>query len=182
MYYTQLRNIKKTISRSRRYDIFMLCTALFFIGLLVYASFASLKALFFIFFPALLFVFSVVSITEHNRLINQLSRIIESNNYCKTKGVDLSSPKVSFFPYPEFKYKRISCEKSLGLILTDKTRKKYYYFFNETLNFCNNTTAKKITSRFDRELSLKCYEGTSIIHSIENDRSFINIKLGQYEN
>lgn len=70
-------------------------------------------------------------------------------------------------------------EEYYGIKLTDANKNKYYYFFDEILSY-DRDSINAIIGKFNREISIQCYENTSIIKTIDKSPHFIRIRYGTF--
>ena len=120
----------------------------------------------------LLFLFSLM---KNNRLLRQFATIIESNTESLTYEVTLHHPKVT--PLLIGESRGLGSGSSVrmnyyGVEFKAPDKKKYYYLLGECRTFDPAANAK-IQEKFDRELTLQCYQGTTIVRTIENDPYFM---------
>ena len=104
-------------------------------------------------------------------LIRQLTKIKTVN----TQDILLSQPKITFLVLPASYTTRHNVKlKYYGLII--KNGKKRYYCLFEACYLYNNLAIEIFREKFDRELTIQCYEGTSIVRSVENDLHYYKIQ------
>lgn len=118
----------------------------------------------------LLFLFALF---KNNRLLKQFSVILENNTESLSYEISLYRPKV--MPLLIGKSRGISRHVRMnyyGVEIKAADKKKYYYFLGECRTFDQAANAK-IQEKFDRELTLQCYQGTTIVCTIENDPYFV---------
>ena len=177
MCYDQLEKLKRIIARDRNINIFVLIFLLVFLFACLYAvflnAFVALVAL-----PLLVMIlFMITCITENNRLLRQFSDIVRNKALNKTYSVKLHNPKIKFLAYPEVKTRSSLLVQYYGLTMKDGN-KKYYYFFEECMWY-DKTAVDNIYQKTARELSVQCYENTTIVKTIENDAHFVHIQWGK---
>lgn len=129
-----------------------------------------------------LFVATLISLTiaciglssaiKHNKILKQITKI-ESNH---TYEVKIYRPKIRHMTHTEIRSKYRSNIYYYGITFSDESKKKYYFFFNFEMLNLSKIEIKKIEEKLWRELTLQCYENTSIIKTIENDPYFLRIR------
>ena len=120
----------------------------------------------------LLFLFSLL---KNNRLLRQFATIIESNTESLTYEVALHHPKVT--PLLVGESRGLGSGSSVrmnyyGVEFKAPDKKKYYYFLGECRTY-DKTAGDKIKSKFDCDLTLQCYQNSTVVRTIENDPYFL---------
>ena len=177
MYYDKLRNYRKIILKDRKINIFLLIMESLPVPFIMWAMLKDFRAIFILLILLILILLSIIWITDNNRLLNQFSSIEKNNTLNQTYQHILHYPKVIFL--------RVSgCRASLspdyyGIMILDGNKNKYYYFFEEPLRH-DKDSMDKIFKKFNKEISIQCYENTFIIKTIEKAPYFIHIQNGLF--
>lgn len=165
---------KKYILRNRKIGIFTLMVAVIFLVMFLEISFNNPSIVWTIVIPLSVVLIAVIYIASLNRLLKQFSRI-ETSRICEIK---FFSPKFDFLTTPELTPVAHNVrQKYYGIKIIGE--QKFYYLFGE----CYKYTAedlKKIHTKFNGEISIQYYEGTTIIKTIQNDPHFMKLKVGSF--
>ena len=163
---------KKYILRNRKIAVFNLIIGLIFLVLFLWASFKNPNTIWITLFPLAVIVIATICIATTNRLLNQFSKIQTS----QISEIKISHPKIDFLTTPELTpVAHHVRQKYYGIKIIGE--QKFYYLFGE----CYKYTAedlKKIYTKFNDEISIQYYEGTTIIKTIQNDPYFMKFKVG----
>jgi hypothetical protein len=163
---------KKYILRNRKIAVFTLIIGLIFLVLFLWASFKNPNTIWITLFPLAVIVIATICIATTNRLLNQFSKIQTS----QISEIKISHPKIDFLTTPELTpVAHHVRQKYYGIKIIGE--QKFYYLFGE----CYKYTAedlKKIYTKFNDEISIQYYEGTTIIKTIQNDPYFMKFKVG----
>ncbi len=113
------------------------------------------------------------SAIEHHKILKQFKKIKLSDTY----EIKLYRPKIRLMRHSESIYGRPKTNVYYyGITFLDANKKKYYFFFNFEMINLSKLDIKKIEEKLWRELTLQCYENTSIVKTIENDPYFFRIR------
>ncbi len=167
-------NREKYILRDIKISIFCLVFGALLLAAFLWLVLSDVKFVWIIPLPLALVIISARSIISSVRLLKQFSNI----KLGRFKDINVSDPKIAFLHNPE--YNRSSINRSYscyGVKIIGK--QKYYYLFGEIYRFTDEDI-KKIKDKLSGEVNIQCYEGTTIIKTIENDPHFLKIKVGYY--
>ena len=188
MYYDKLKTYKKCIQRERKFSVFyvvfssvgvLFCLIELLSLFSVKVSFLSLL-LFFLFFGLpflLLLLFGMRLLKKADRILKQLSDIEKNKVINKTFEINLYRPKIKFMTKSEFGRRYRLTREYIGITIIDHDKNEYYYFFDECMNY-SKENINRTYEKFYRSLSIQCYQGTSIIRTIQNDPYFLRIRYG----
>ena len=165
---------KKYILKNRRIAIFTLIIGLIFLVLFLWASFEKPNTIWITLIPLAVILIATICIATTNRLLKQFSKIQIS----QTSEVKISHPKIDFLTTPELTPIAHNVrQKYYGIKIIGE--QKFYYLFGE----CYKYTAedlKKVHAKFNDEISVQYYEGTTIVKMIQNDPYFMKLKVGSF--
>lgn len=119
------------------------------------------------------------AVIERRKLLRQFSTILNNKAINKTYNVSLYRPKIKFLVRGTG-YKGHT-PTYYGITFIDANKNKYYYFFDEEIDSPLKAELKQIEEKLWKELTLQCYENTSIVKTIENDPYFIRIRWGSFK-
>ncbi len=179
MYYNKLRDYKKIILKDRKINIFLLVMESLPVPFIAWAMLKAFHAIFILLVLLLLILLSIKWLTDNNHLLKQLACIEKNNALNKTSQHILHYPKIAFLRVPKFEPHPSLSPKYYGIRISDCNKNKYYYFFEEPLRH-DKDSINKITKKFNRELSIQCYENTFIIKAIEKSPHFIHVRNGLF--
>ena len=179
MCYDKLRDYKKFILKEKRVSIFMLVLSSWPVPFLVWAMLKDFRAVFILLAFLIPILLTIQEIVNDNRLLNQFSNIEKNNALNKTTEYILHRPKVAMLCVTEIRCTISMSEEYYGIKLTDANKNKYYYFFDEILSY-DRDSINAIIGKFNREISIQCYENTSIIKTIDKSPHFIRIRYGTF--
>jgi hypothetical protein len=127
-------------------------------------------------------VVPLISISDDKRLLKQLSHVLKIERAYKTYEIKLTAPTAVLLTVSQLRRPRHDLyPPCYGAILKCKSGKTYYLFFNDNLIVYDKTVIKQITDKLTGDLTVRCYENTCVIQSIERDPNFINIGNGHYK-
>ena len=165
---------KKYILRNRKIAVFTLIIGLVFLVLLLWASFKKPNALWITLIPLAVILIASICIATTNRLLKQFSKIQIS----QISEIKISHPKIDFLTTPELTPIAHNVrQKYYGIKIIGE--QKFYYLFGECYRY-NAEDLKKIHTKFNDEISVQYYEGTTIIKTIQNDPYFMKLKFGSF--
>ena len=165
---------KKYILRNRKIAVFTLITGLIFLVLLLWASFKKPNTIWIAFIPLAVILIASIYIATTNRLLKQFSKIQIS----QIGEIKISNPKIDFLTTPELTpVAHHVRQKYYGIKIIGE--QKFYYLFGECYRY-NAEDLKKIHTKFNDEISVQYYEGTTIIKTIQNDPYFMKLKFGSF--
>ena len=179
MYYDKLRDYKKIILKDRKINIFLLVMESLPVPFIAWAMLKAFHAIFILLVLLLLILLSIKWLTDNNHLLKQLAGIEKNNALNKTSQHILHYPKIAFLRVPKFEPHPSLSPEYYGIRILDGNKNKYYYFFEEPLRH-DKDSINKIIKKFNRELSIQCYENTFIIKTIEKVPYFIHIRNGLF--
>ena len=157
---------KKYILRNRKIAVFTLIIGLVFLVLLLWASFKKPNTIWITLIPLAVILIASICIATTNRLLKQFSEI------------KISHPKIDFLTTPELTPIAHNVrQKYYGIKIIGE--QKFYYLFGECYRY-NAEDLKKIHTKFNDEISVQYYEGTTIIKTIQNDPYFMKLKVGSF--
>ena len=163
---------KKYILRNRKIAVFALITGLIFLVLLLWASFKKPNTIWIAFIPLAVILIASIYIATTNRLLKQFSKIQIS----QIGEIKISNPKIDFLTTPELTPIAHNVrQKYYGIKIIGE--QKFYYLFGECYKYTADDL-KKIRIKFNSEISIQYYEGTTIIKTIQNDPYFMKFKVG----
>ena len=160
---------KKYILRNRRIAVFTLILGELYLVLFLWAAFKNPLVVWIVLFPLIVIIDSAAFIVATTRLLKQFSKIQTS----KANEIKIFQPKINFLKTPEFTARHVRM-KFYGIIII-VGKQKFYYLFGDCYNY-NAKDLKKIYAKFNNEISIQYYEGTTIIKMIQNDPHFMKIK------
>ena len=174
---------KKNVEKSIRHGIFVISIGVFFLLFFIRGAFSNLKILYLLFIPAIFIVVPLISISDDKRLLKQLSHVLKIERAYKTYEIKLTAPTAVLLTVSQLRRPSPAAfyPPCYGAILKCKSGKKYYLFFNDNLIVYDKTVIKQITDKLTGDLTVRCYENTCVIQSIERDPNFINIGNGHYK-
>lgn len=181
MYYDKIEKQKKHIKKLYTYSI---CGVMFFIAFSVsfivlffknHDLISLLASLFFLGFATI----CILSVIEKHQILRQYSIITTDKVINKIHEVKLYRPKIKFMVRGTG-YKGHT-PTYYGITFIDANKNKYYYFFDEEIDRPLKAELKQIEEKLWKELTLQCYENTSIVKTIENDPYFIRIRWGSFK-
>ena len=181
MYYDKLRKYRKIILKDRKINIFLLIIESLPVPFLAWAMLEDFGSIFILLILIMLILLSIKWIAANNRLLNQLSSIEKNDTLNRTSQFILHCPKITLLRVPEARPFPSLSPDYYGLMLSDGSKNKYYYFFEEPLHH-NKDSIDKIIGKFKRKISVQCYEDTFIVKTIENASCFIHIRNGMFTN
>ena len=152
---------KKYIIRNRRIAIFTLIIGLSLLVLFLWASFKKPNIIWITLIP--------LAVILINRLLKQFSKIQIS----QISEIKISHPKIDFLTTPQLTPHNVR-QKYYGIKIIGE--QKFYYLFGECYRY-NAEDFKKIHKKFNDEISIQYYEGTTIIKTIQNDPYFMKFKV-----
>jgi len=165
---------KKYILKNRRISCFTLSIGLIFLVLCLLITFRDIKTIWISLMPFVVVLISAYYMITTTNLLQQFS-IIDLGKICDIK---ISRSKISFLTVSETTPSNRIIQKYYGIkIIADK--RKYYYLFGECYSY-SAEDIKKIQNKLHGEYTVQCYEGTSIIKTIQNDPYFLRIKFGSF--
>ena len=165
---------KKYILRNRKIAVFALITGLIFLVLLLWASFKKPNTIWITLIPLAVILIASICIATTNRLLKQFSKIQIS----QISEIKISHPKIDFLTTPELTpIAHNVSQKYYGIKIIGE--QKFYYLFGECYRY-NAEDLKKIHTKFNDEISVQYYEGTTIIKTIQNDPYFMKLKVGSF--
>ena len=165
---------KKYILRNRKIAVFTLITGLIFLVLLLWASFKKPNTIWITLSPLAVILIASICIATTNRLLKQFSKIQIS----QISEIKISHPKIDFLTTPELTLIAHNVrQKYYGIKIIGE--QKFYYLFGECYRY-NAEDLKKIHTKFNDEISVQYYEGTTIIKTIQNDPYFMKLKFGSF--
>lgn len=165
---------KKYILRNRKIAVFTLIIGLVFLVLLLWASFKKPNTIWIAFISLAVILIASICIATTNRLLKQFSKIQIS----KISEIKISHPKIDFLTTPELTPIAHNVrQKYYGIKIIGE--QKFYYLFGECYRY-NAEDLKKIHTKFNDEISVQYYEGTTIIKTIQNDPYFMKLKVGSF--
>ncbi len=148
---------KKYILKNRKIAIFTLIIGLVFLALFLWASFRKPNTIWITLIPLAVILIATICIATTNRLLKQFSKVQMS----QISEIKISHPKIGFLTTPELTPIAHNIrQKYYGIKIIGE--QKFYYLFGE----CYKYTAedlKKIHTKFNDEISVQYYEGTTII-------------------
>ena len=163
---------KKYILRNRKIAVFTLITALIFLALFLWASFKKPSTIWITLIPLSVILIATICIATTNRLLKQFSKIQIS----QISEIKISHPKIDFLTTPELTPIAHNVrQKYYGIKIIGE--QKFYYLFGECYKYTADDL-KKIHIKFNSEISIQYYEGTTIIKTIQNDPYFVKFKVG----
>ena len=163
---------KKYILRNRKIAVFTLITALIFLALFLWASFKKPSTIWITLIPLSVILIATICIATTNRLLKQFSKIQIS----QISEIKISHPKIDFLTTPELTPIAHNVrQKYYGIKIIGE--QKFYYLFGECYKYTADDL-KKIRIKFNSEISIQYYEGTTIIKTIQNDPYFMKFKVG----
>ncbi|MBQ9112400.1 MAG: hypothetical protein IJY08_02355 [Clostridia bacterium] len=173
MYYDKLDELKRPLIKSRRTLVIMiaaelLCAFVFLVMSVAFGAWSGLWAV--VLFGGLSALF-LPPLMNCNSLLRQFERI----KINKTYAVRLYRPKFIYLTRSRGKY---SCHY-YGIKFYGADKRKYYYFFDEELTEIHGDLHRTVQEVLWRELYVQCYEGTSIVKTINNDPCFFRVRYGQ---
>ena len=179
MYQGSLKKTKQIIMKDKKSSIALLIWLLLCFAIMLYVAIKSINPLdvFLLLAISLGILFSIKCIKNNNHLLNQLSSIEKNNSVSKTVSSTLHNPKVTFLTVPELRPRPNPSPSYYGIKITDDKKNKYYYFFEDFLQY-DKESIKKISKKFKEAVHIQCYENTVIIKIIEKDPFFIHIRYG----
>ena len=165
---------KKYILRNRKIAVFTLIIGLVFLVLLLWASFKKPNTIWIAFIPLAVILIASIYIATTNRLLKQFSKIQIS----QISEIKISHPKIDFLTTPELTPIAHNVrQKYYGIKIIGE--QKFYYLFGECYRY-NSEDLKKVHTKFNDEISIQYYEGTTIIKTIQNDPYFMKLKVGSF--
>ena len=165
---------KKYILRNRKIAVFTLIIGLVFLVLLLWASFKKPNTICITLIPLAVILIASICIATTNRLLKQFSKIQIS----QISEIKISHPKIDFLTTPELTPIAHNVrQKYYGIKIIGE--QKFYYLFGECYRY-NAEDLKKIHTKFNDEISVQYYEGTTIIKTIQNDPYFMKLKFGSF--
>ena len=165
MYYNKIERQKKFILRERKFSIVFacICGAMVVVWLLsMFYDFDGIWGALVFAIPIFFFVWDIIT---KNRLLKQLSSIEINKTINKTYDVKLFKPRVVLLNKNDAGKYSIS-NFYYCLVFRDHQKNEYYYFLDEC-KLLDSKRIKSVRERFDRNVTLQCYEGTSIIRTID---------------
>ena len=163
---------KKYILRNRKIAVFTLIIGLVFMVLLLWASFKNPSTIWITLIPLAVILIATICIATTNRLLKQFSKIQIS----QISEIKISHPKIDFLTTPELTPIAHNVrQKYYGIKIIGE--QKFYYLFGECYKYTADDL-KKIHIKFNSEISIQYYEGTTIIKTIQNDPYFVKFKVG----
>ncbi len=173
MNYNTLEKNKKLVIKARKKDIFMLAFCAVFMLLPISVALAFVKdwravicLLLFIVFPVII----IKKIINDNRLIKQISFVEDNKKINKTYNVKLCNSSVNWLvdtgPGGRIRHSS-SSYFCYGIYLVDKNKKKYYILYDE-IKTHTFKDIKRLESRYSCEFTIQCYEGTTIVKTVDN--------------
>lgn len=165
---------KKYILRNRKIAVFTLIIGLIFLVLILWASFKKPNTIWITLIPLAVILIASICIATTNRLLKQFSKIQIS----QISEIKISHPKIDFLTTPELTPIAHNVrQKYYGIKIIGE--QKFYYLFGECYRY-NAEDLKKIHTKFNDEISVQYYEGTTIIKTIQNDPYFMKLKFGSF--
>ena len=163
---------KKYILRNRKIAVFTLIIGLIFLVLILWASFKKPNTIWITLIPLAVILIASICIATTNRLLKQFSKIQIS----QISEIKISHPKINFLTTPELTPIAHNVrQKYYGIKIIGE--QKFYYLFGECYKYTADDL-KKIHIKFNSEISIQYYEGTTIIKTIQNDPYFMKLKVG----
>ena len=163
---------KKYIIRNRRIAIFTLIIGLILLVLFLWASFKKPNIIWITLIPLAVILIASICIVTTNRLLKQFSKIQIS----QISEIKISHPKIDFLTTPQLTPHNVR-QKYYGIKIIGE--QKFYYLFGECYKYTADDL-KKIHTKFNGEINIQYYEGTTIIKTIQNDPHFLKIKAGLF--
>ena len=165
---------KKYILRNRKIAVFTLIIGLIFLVLILWASFKKPNTIWITLIPLAIILIASICIATTNRLLKQFSKIQIS----QISEIKISHPKIDFLTTPELTPIAHNVrQKYYGIKIIGE--QKFYYLFGECYRY-NAEDLKKIHTKFNDEICVQYYEGTTIIKTIQNDPYFMKLKFGSF--
>lgn len=165
---------KKYILRNRKIALFTLTIGLIFLAMFFWVSLKNLNIIWIAAIPLGIVLIAIIYITTLNRLLNQFPKIQPS----KTCEIKISYPKIDFLTTPELTPVTHNVrQKYYGIKIIGE--QKFYYLFGECYKYTADDL-KKIHTKFNGEINIQYYKGTTIIKTIQNDPHFLKIKAGLF--
>ncbi len=165
---------KKYILRNRKIAVFTLIIGLIFLVLILWPSFKKPNTIWITPIPLAVILIASICIATTNRLLKQFSKIQIS----QISEIKISHPKIDFLTTPELTPIAHNVrQKYYGIKIIGE--QKFYYLFGECYRY-NAEDLKKIHTKFNDEISVQYYEGTTIIKTIQNDPYFMKLKFGSF--
>lgn len=178
MYYNKIQEYKKPLLKLRRsnkvFSISLFVMLIICVLISIVAGWRAFVASSVLLIPLL--IFCLYDLKKYNLILYQLSSIWENQTINKVYEIKLSHPKIQFLTRPLGRYSSYY----FGVILIDEQKNKYYYFFDEEVSSLEKYDLYNLKQKFCRELSIQCYENTTIIKTIEKNPRFIRIRYGQF--
>ena len=166
------KRYKKYIIRNRRIAIFSLIIGLILLVLFLLASFKKTNIIWITLIPLAVILIASICIATTNRLLKQFSKIQIS----QISEIKISHPKIDFLTTPQLTRRNLR-QKYYGIKIIGE--QKFYYLFGECYRY-NAEDFKKIHKKFNDEISIQYYEGTTIIKTIQNDPYFMKFKVSSF--
>ena len=171
MYYNKIERHKKFILRERKLSIVFACFCGVMVAVWLLCMFYDLDGIWGALIFAIPVFFFVWDILTKNRLLKQLSSIEINKTINKTYDVKLYKPKVVLLNKADVGKHSIS-NFYYCIVFRDHQKNKYYYFLDE-YKLLYGERIKSIRERFDRNVTLQCYDGTSIIRTIDGSVCYL---------
>jgi len=178
MYYDKLAIYKKHLRRERRLDTVLLIWQILFTALILWGVCAKPQAFLILLLPLALWALLLPRFLERRRLWRELGAIKERKAINKTYDITLYRPRVTFMIRTEGG-RGYRAHYLYGIRIKAPDKRKYYYLFDELLHY-EKENVQRIEEKLYRELTIQCYEGTSIIRTIEKDPHFLRIRWGDF--
>ena len=177
MYYNKIQEYKKPLLKLRRtcivFSIVFFVIWIIFVLFSIVAGWRAFVVSSIWLIPLLIYLYGA---KKYNLILYQLSSIWKNQTINKVYEIKLSHPKIQFMTRPLGKYSSYY----FGVILIDEQKNKYYYFFDEEVSLLEKYDLYNLKQKFCRELSIQCYENTTIIKTIDKNPRFIRIRYGQF--
>lgn len=106
----------------------------------------------------------MLDIVKTNSLIKQVSFVEEMNGIKEVYDVKLDNPRFFFLSDGGNK----TYKHCYGIGLKSKDKKKYYILFDGLKVISYYEDLETLVSIFSREFTLQCYEGTTIVKTVDN--------------
>ena len=173
MYYDKLNEFKRPMIKARNWFVFVIAMWLFvaFCFLVMSVAFGKWRGLWAVVLFGGMAVPFLPSLIKYNRILRQFDCIRINKIY----EVRLYRPKFIYLTRPLGKYSHYY----YGIEFYGVDKKRYYYFFDEELTDLNGERHRTVQEALWRELYIQCYEGTSIVKTINNDPYFFRVRYGQ---
>lgn len=121
----------------------------------------------------------LASFFSHTKLLRQLSNLKQCKEKPSITEKTFYRPRVQILYRTEKPYgynSHISYYHCYAVTLFDETRTPYYYFLPVEIHNVTKQDIARIEEKFYRSIAVQCYEGTTLIQTIENDPYFMRMR------